>query len=239
MKYIVAGAPRSGTSMMMACLSAGGIKPYYDKEKEKELANHHPETNKSGFFERHTDEIESFNFPANAPDESAIKFLKPWTRLPTLRPGRYRIIIMKRDPREILHSLATLNDGIITTGDIALLNLYPMYINRAIEHAKNRKDMISVHVCDYRTFLGDPHAFFFKLKQHYWPLHINDAARVVNLDSVKSPLYEFPFSGDVAKDMQLPNPKSAKDAILDGTLGASEEVINFAKEGFELDLVAQ
>lgn len=238
MKYLVTGAPRSGTSMMMACLNAGGIKPYYDKEKEAELSGHHPETNNTGFFERKADEIEGFNFPVDAPDGCAIKFLKPWTRLATLRPDRYRVIIMKRDPREILHSLATLNNGIITTGDIHFFNLYPIYIQRAIAHAKNRRDVISVHVCDYREFLEDPKSFFSKLAKKHWPIDIDKAMTVVDQKAVKTPLYDFPFSGDIAKDLGLPEAITANEAVLNGTLGASQEVMNAAKQGLALDVVA-
>jgi hypothetical protein len=238
MKYLVTGAPRSGTSMMMACLAAGGIKPYYDKVKDKELSSFHPDTNHSGFFERHTGEIESFDFPMDSPEGSSVKFLKPWTRLGTLLPGEYRIIIMRRDPREILHSLAALNNGVITTGDIALFNVYPKYIQRAIDLAHNRKDILSVDVCDYRILLENPGAFFTKLHKKAWPLNVNDAVAVVDQDAVKTPLYDFPFSGDIAKDMGLPVAITPNEAVLNGTLKVSEEVMQAAKDNLPLDVVA-
>ena len=99
--YIVSGYVRSGTSMMMQALQAGGMKIYYNEGKEKKLfLQSTPEyrANPKGFFELANYEIRQKDFPAMYRG-IAIKLLHDGLR--NLPIGKYKILYMMRDPAEI------------------------------------------------------------------------------------------------------------------------------------------
>lgn len=99
---IVSGFPRSGTSMMMQCLKAGGVQVVFDRYRERlNLAPYVP--NKHGFYEVGSDVYMQLGFAATLPDNIAVKI--QILGLPTLSPGsQYKIIFMRRDPVEIKSS---------------------------------------------------------------------------------------------------------------------------------------
>jgi len=100
--YIVSGYMRSGTSMMMKSLEAGGMAACYNPEKDKILNNKYARTaydpNPDGFFELGRKEFEEPDFP-DAYRGKLIKVLH-W-RLESLPASDYQVIFMLRDPKEI------------------------------------------------------------------------------------------------------------------------------------------
>jgi sulfotransferase family protein len=98
--YVVSGVPRSGTSMMMRMLEAGGIAPFADGERTADIDN--PE----GYYEfRRVMELEK------DPDKSWVRdargrALKVISYLLRHLPddNAYRIIYMRRDLDEVLQS---------------------------------------------------------------------------------------------------------------------------------------
>lgn len=98
--YIVSGLERSGTSMMMQILEAGGIPVAYDKSRKPD------ESNPRGYYElaggKIIDKLRKHEFPL---DKYLGKFIKITTYgIQFLPGGKYTIIYMERDTREILES---------------------------------------------------------------------------------------------------------------------------------------
>jgi len=96
---IVSGLPRSGTSMMMQMLVAGGLKPLTDQRREPD------ENNKNGYFE-HEAVKRLVNGDASCLAKSEGKVVKIVSPLLQYLPSgrRYKVIFMQRDLAEILDS---------------------------------------------------------------------------------------------------------------------------------------
>jgi tetratricopeptide (TPR) repeat protein len=111
---VVSGLPRSGTSLMMQILEAGGVPPFTDSKRKAD------ESNRKGYYEH--DKVASL---LSSPDRSwlaeakgtAIKVVAPILAAlpPKIRkdgsepePLHYRILFMERDMEEILKSQETM-----------------------------------------------------------------------------------------------------------------------------------
>lgn len=96
--YIVSGLPRSGTSMMMQMLEAGGLPIFTDQERVAD------ESNPKGYYEHEA--VKSLARNKKWLSQSEGKVVKVIANLlPHLPPShRYKIIFMERDLHEILSS---------------------------------------------------------------------------------------------------------------------------------------
>jgi len=108
--YIVSGLERSGTSMMMQILSAGGVPMAFDESRPAD------ESNPKGYYELEGGKI--INKLANGAfplDQFKGRFIKITTYgLQFLPPGNYKIIYSERNLEEILDSMekmAGIKDG--------------------------------------------------------------------------------------------------------------------------------
>ena len=98
---IVSGLPRSGTSMMMQMLAAGGIDPLTDDRRQADADN------PKGYFELETVKqlATDASWLEHAPGK-AVKIISSLLRdLPPREPP-YKVIFMERDIREVLASQA-------------------------------------------------------------------------------------------------------------------------------------
>ncbi len=97
---IVSGLPRSGTSLMMQMLAAAGIEPLTDHTRRAD------EDNPEGYYE--LEAVKNTRADASWLDHAggrAVKIIH--ALIPDLPPGRaYRVILMERDPDEVLASQA-------------------------------------------------------------------------------------------------------------------------------------
>lgn len=95
---IVTGLPRSGTSMMMQMLIAGGLTPFVDNERQPD------QSNPKGYFE--SERVKQLPYKNNWVSECEGKVVKIVSPLvPYLPQGlNYRIICMVRDFDEIVES---------------------------------------------------------------------------------------------------------------------------------------
>lgn len=237
MIYVVTGTQRSGTSMIMQCLAAGGMRLYYDEAREQELRSKHPETNQGGYFELHPDQMKDIDFPSQA-EGMAIKFHAPWIHIGTMAPGDYRIIIMIRDPREIVLSLAKFHGGIMSSGDFAIFERYEHYMGKANYLAKNRKDVRSVTAVSYQSVVCDPVGSFQRIADFGWPIDPEKAAEKVDPSLRKVNRFVPPPSGNLAKDLGIGHPISLNQAVIDGKINAPKEYVEAAKKGAVLGLKA-
>jgi hypothetical protein len=95
---IVSGLPRSGTSMMMKAIEAGGIKPLVDHVRKAD------EDNPKGYYE--FEPVKRTREDASWLNEAAGSVVKMVYRLLYDLPAghEYRVIFMRRDLKEVLAS---------------------------------------------------------------------------------------------------------------------------------------
>lgn len=176
MIHIVSGFMRSGTSMMMEALIAGGMDADWSKDRNKVAdkcadANYHP--NENGLYEIDLKEYEQVDFPLKH-DGKLIKVML-WG-LDNLAVDEYRVIIMKRDPEEIRQSFEAFTGRKF---DHPWLKEYESRIERSFDMLRNRADIHSVLVVDYRRMLDNPEFNFSKIAGLGWPVdHFKAAAAI-------------------------------------------------------------
>jgi hypothetical protein len=153
--YVVSGLPRSGTSMMMRMLEAGGIAPFTDGERSADIDN--PE----GYYEfRRVMDLEQ------EPDKSwvrgargrALKVISFLLRhLP--EDNAYRIVYMRRDLDEVLVSQDKMLDRLgraASGGDLeAMKESYRNDIVAARLFARKQPNMQMIEL-PYADTVADP-----------------------------------------------------------------------------------
>ncbi len=126
---IVSGLPRSGTSLMMQMLEAGGIPPLTDGARPAD------ESNPRGYFE--FDPVKRLRSDHSWLEQArghAVKIIHLLLReLPTDRRLRYRAIFMRRPLEEVLASQRVMleRQGKPTVDDALLAKAYPAQVQQA------------------------------------------------------------------------------------------------------------
>ncbi|MEM9410292.1 MAG: tetratricopeptide repeat protein, partial [Planctomycetota bacterium] len=107
---IVSGLPRSGTSMMMQMLHAGGLEPYIDDVRKPD------ESNPRGYYE--LAKVKNLAFENSWIQSCGGKVLKVVAPLVTYLPQslNYKMILMIRDIDEIVNSQTAMLDALNRTG---------------------------------------------------------------------------------------------------------------------------
>lgn len=124
---VVSGLPRSGTSMLMQMLEAGGVAPFTDRSREPD------DNNPRGYFEHEA--VKSLARDASwVPEASghAVKVVAPL--LPYLPTGpRYLVVVLDRDLGEVLASQTAMlaRDGIDAAPTAALRASYTRHLAAA------------------------------------------------------------------------------------------------------------
>lgn len=134
---IVSGLPRSGTSMMMKMLAAGGMPLLTDDIRQADVDN------PKGYFE--LEKVKDLEKDASVLDESvgkAVKIVSPLLfHLPLDRGYGYKVIFMERDLGEILASQKKMADR-LQQGD------------REIDEAALRKNYVA-HLEEIKKWLAE------------------------------------------------------------------------------------
>lgn len=188
--YLVTGLPRSGTSMMMRCLEAGGIPANYDPndrsaDELEAKTGHNP--NKYGFYERGRNS-EHWSFPKGL-EGQAVKVVFPGGSF--VCPGlRYWVIVMKRNAAAVEASCRTYLDAMAQTGrDLPKIRQtlltcqggqYDEMTQVGSAHLENRRDVQQLILADYDAVVDRSEEFFRKLKEEGWPLDPVRAAAAVD-----------------------------------------------------------
>jgi hypothetical protein len=175
--YVVAGFPRSGTSMLMRCLEAGGLECVYDpsgdanRNQNTLIAGYVP--NPHGFYE---------DAPLNARDWSgfrgkAIKVIRDNFRL---IPGneRLKVAYMVRDPAEIRRSYRGILSGPHPESAYAFLDDYAGKV--ASDLTRLLKLGVELTVLDYASVVADPLDHLNRLASLGWPIDAAKAASTVD-----------------------------------------------------------
>jgi len=157
---VVAGLPRSGTSMLMQMLAAGGIPPYTDGNRGAD------EDNPRGYFE-HANAIRLHQDSAWVPEArgKAVKIVA--SLLPYLPPGEeYRIVFALRNLAEVIASQRAMLDRLGRPGaalkEDALTRAYAGQLVRANTWLRSHDNVQAVGI-DYASALRDPAAAAEKL----------------------------------------------------------------------------
>ena len=149
--YIVSGLERSGTSMLMQILEAGGAPMAFDIESRPPDDN-----NPKGYFELEGGKIinklmeEDFHF-----SDYKGKFIKITAYgLKFLPVGKYRVIYSKREIEEILDSMEKMAK--ITDENRAETKELFIKLNNLIMDLISNRDDVEVLFADYNAILSEP-----------------------------------------------------------------------------------
>lgn len=150
---VVSGLPRSGTSMMMRVLEAGGVPPQTDALRE---AN---EDNPNGYYE--FEPVKALKEDASWVPGACGRAVKIIYKLVYDLPGNvdYRIIFMQRDVEEVVRSQEKMlmrsgQDPDIAMRDV-IANIFQSDV-MAFRRWVTSQPHIQMHVVDYKAFIADP-----------------------------------------------------------------------------------
>jgi hypothetical protein len=179
--YIVSGHMRSGTSMMMRCLVAGGMRAAYDEirntQNERRGAPGYT-PNPAGYYELCADKIQQVGFPLGY-EGRLLKVL--WSRVTSLSRGRYLVIYMTRDPHEVAESVRLFFNRPDDPDAKARKAARVAQINAVtLDTLSQRMDMRVIEG-SYQQILDCPTRFFQLLKRRGWPINVKRAAAEVDL----------------------------------------------------------
>ena len=151
---VVSGLPRSGTSMTMKMLEAGGLQPVTDQVRSAD------EDNPRGYFED-----ERVKDLAQMEDRSWLraargKVIKVISSLLQHLPedNTYKVIFMRRNLREVLASQAKMLDRrgeAAQTSDDELIQLFESHLGK-VEFQLRFRPWFDVLYVDHRSVLQDP-----------------------------------------------------------------------------------
>lgn len=155
--YIVSGLPRSGTSMMMQMLEAGGLQVVTDNLRTAD------DDNLQGYFE--FERIKQLKEGDSAWMEQACgKVLKAISALLEYLPNqyRYKIIFMERDLIEVLASqrkmLERRGKPANKEDDVMFLNLYKKHLAKVKDWLSEQSNIDVVYI-SYNALLEEPKRF--------------------------------------------------------------------------------
>lgn len=155
--YIISGLERSGTSMLMQILRAGGIPISHDNTRPAD------DSNPKGYYElaggKIINKLMDGSFPIK---DHKGKFIKVTSfGLKYLPPGKYKIIYSERDIEEILGSMEKMigeKDPNREDTKISFIKLN----NMIKEYVQDREDMDILFI-SYNSILSDPKENIYKI----------------------------------------------------------------------------
>lgn len=153
MIYVISGFMRSGTTMMMKALEAGGMDAAYHDD----------------LYELYKTEYEEWDFPKKY-DGKLIKALAPGVLGMSVMP-EIKIVFMRRDVDEIVESHNSYLPQFLSRDHL------DDCIERTVEQLWNRKDVVSIDEMWYRDVLKYPKEHFMMLD---WPVDVESAVKMVD-----------------------------------------------------------
>ncbi len=150
---IVSGLPRSGTSMMMKMIEAGGIEPLVDNIRKAD------EDNPKGYYE--FERVKKIDTDASWLDEAEGRVVKMVSMLLKKLPAdrRYKVVFMKRILDETLASqkvmLQRLGQPTDDVGDAEMRALFEKHLAE-IQEWLARQENIDVLYVQYNEIMSDP-----------------------------------------------------------------------------------
>lgn len=172
MLYVVSGFMRTGTSMMMGALEAGGLEVAYSTDRNREMnekwgqPDYLPNDN---YYELGADDYSRGDLAERFAGK-AVKCL--WGGVLRLPVGEYRVVFMRRPVAEIHISLLAF------FGNDYAASRYPDFdklMDTVVEVLRDRRSMKTVDVVQYHDMIRDPVKTLTDLN---WPIDVKRAAKV-------------------------------------------------------------
>jgi hypothetical protein len=178
--YIVSGLERSGTSMVMQILLAGGIETSFDNSRPPD------ESNPKGYYELAGGKIINKLMDGTFPiEEYKGRFIKITAYgLKYLLPGNYKIIYSERNIEEILDSMEKMA-GIEDNNREETRESFVKLNDMIKSYIRNRED-IEVLLVNYNDILSNPS---INIKKIYDFLGLHDIDLEKMIDVVDKKLY--------------------------------------------------
>jgi hypothetical protein len=177
--YAVTGAARSGTSMMMEMLEAGGLDPWYSPRRDERLGKvpsvaYGYVPNPGSYYETDPADLE---YRAQCLAGRCVKAIgpRPDLALPQVGGSRYRVIVMLRDPRASEISMRRA----FQHGRILAPEQYWPTMSEAFSRFATRGDVDDVVGFWYPSVVEAPMFHVKLLQRHGWPIDAPDAAAAV------------------------------------------------------------
>lgn len=166
---------------MMGALIAGGMAAAWSESRDQ-MANLHADghyhPNKSGLYEVPMAEYGEVNFPLRY-QGNLIKVMAWGLDGLAVNPHGYRVVLMQRDPEEIRQSFEAFFDQPLRA---PWIGQYTERIERAVRLLRNRNDVLSVDVIQYRELVANPLA---ELAMLDWPIDVRAAAETIDVDQCR------------------------------------------------------
>lgn len=177
--YVVSGFMRTGTSMIMKALEAGGMTASF-KEAKNDIAHryaredYHPNIN--GMYELEDADYKAWDFPRGY-EGKLIKSLNAGVTRFAVMPEGIKVVFMIRDPIEIQASFIKFFGQEICRWQ---METYERDKEEIIERIENRRDVKSVEIFDYDMVLRHPLDCLEYLTGEGWPFDIDKAVAVID-----------------------------------------------------------
>lgn len=177
---VVSGLPRSGTSMMMQILVAGGIEPITDNQRQPD------ENNSKGYYE-YNDVKALANHNYSCIDNAQGKAIKVVSTLLKYLPEdrRYKVIFMQRNINEVLASQAAMLKKLghaetTTAEDEKLRAKYLKHLDQTTKWLNNCSNMDALFV-SYSEALCSPDTTVDKIGK-FLSADLNRNAMQISID---------------------------------------------------------
>lgn len=174
--FMVSGYMRTGTSMMMRALEAGGLTAAYRESRDlfrKSYADDLYDPNAGGLYELEVADYRALDFPVKYRGQLVKCLLAGKVHLAVV--PRLKVVFMRRDFEEIRQSYQAFFDRDLP----AKAELVLQTIEDAVAQLHNRRDC-DVNVFWYRDVLRQPAAHFTLLHESGWPIDVAKAAAIVD-----------------------------------------------------------
>ena len=152
--YVVSGLPRSGTSLMMQMLVAGGMNAFTDNKRISDV------NNPRGYFEHEA--VLSLRRDVSWLEHAKYKVVKVVSPLLTFLPPRYnyKIILMERDIVEIMTSqqLMLQKQGKTDRKNFSLsvMETYKSNLEQVKQWTERNKLFVELLTVDYASLINEP-----------------------------------------------------------------------------------
>jgi len=184
--YVVSGFMRTGTSMLMNSLIAGGLDAFYREGRDQmnhQWGDDHYQPNGDGFFEPQREDFQNLEFP-RMHDGKLIKCL--YGGLSALAVHSYRVVFMGRNSKEVKQSImGFFKKDYLPQNQESIIRNFDAVMNRIVEMASNRKDVLSLHRFQYREVLESPLKHFIQLEEAGWPIDPIKASGIVDPSRIR------------------------------------------------------
>jgi hypothetical protein len=181
MLYIVSGFMRTGTSMMMRALEAGGMDAAYSAERDARMNAHFGEPDyrpNDKYYELEWSDYRRGDLGERYAGRLIKCLYGGMLRMP---PTDCRVVFMRRPANEIRSSLIAFFGDAHAAKDPDLDRMLEL----TLAVLRDRKSFRSVHDFWYADVVANPYAAFAQLAKDGWPINARKAAKIPNAAQVR------------------------------------------------------